>query len=988
MAADGVFVSSVYDELQAYRRAAIDGVWRCDLRPIGMEREDIAKPTTTSAASRQMLDEAAVYVGIFAFRYGVVTAEELEYAEQRQLPILIFLAEAPLNAEDREENSSAAADLELLKAKVRERYQVASFRTPEELGVKVQRSLLELRDQGKVTSTQAQRETIPHPPTPYYAHPYVTGGTGFIGRTAELALLDAWAESSDPMLIVEAIGGAGKSALAWEWTHSHLPHVFPQRQGVLWWSFYESNATMGGLLARGLAYLSGRSLEECARLSRGEQEEQFLGLLTWRPVALILDGVERLLLAYHRLDAAHLTDEVVSAAPRACIDPRDGTFLRALTRATPSKILITTRLIPQDLQDKASQLLQRVRLVELSGLRTKDALQLFEEMGVHGDPSAIRDFLAQFGDHALLIQALAGRIRDYREAPWDFDAWYMSEGHDLKLSEKDLVSRQASVLQAALAELDPLVFRLLCNLAAFRYPVDYAAVKIISPFRVEEDPDAGLVPLHAALGALEERGLVQWDRRTNRYDLHPVVRAYAYGKLEDREAAYAQVKGYFEALPREDTEQAQDVADLRRTLELYHALLNGGQPDDAQQLYRDRLNRPLYFGMGAYATIVELLSPLFPYGFDQPPILRTINDQAYAANELALAFRNLGDYAQAQRLYAVANRLHLQKRNASNLATGLNNLGSSLQDGRQLAAAERALQLGLALAQAAHEQWPIDNAYRNLVSLASIIGAGRQGEEAYAALQASPDDYSKSQPFPFIFAARLRWGQGQDPAPLLEEALRRAREERFLRAEREAQRLAAEVAFARGELPAAQVAWQEAHAIAQRQGVPLGPYLADLARLQAAQGDAGHAKALLTETLAQGGFGVALAAVEVYATLGEPTEAKRYVDAAYREAWADGPPYAIYHELNRIRAALKTLGLPEPQLPSYDPARIPPLPDEAEIRAYLAELNKGATNMPAGDALVAPAEPVMEPVMEPEWADGSPAAGNGNRPWWKIWSRK
>ena len=72
---------------------------------------------------------------------------------------------------------------------------------------------------------------------------------------------------------------------------------------MLWWSFYESNATMGGLLARGLAYLSERPLNECARMSRGEQEEQFLGLLSQRPVVLILDGVERLLLAYHRLDA-------------------------------------------------------------------------------------------------------------------------------------------------------------------------------------------------------------------------------------------------------------------------------------------------------------------------------------------------------------------------------------------------------------------------------------------------------------------------------------------------------------------------------------------------------------------------------------------------------------------------------------------------------------------------------------------------------------
>ena len=95
--------------------------------------------------------------------------------------------------------------------------------------------------------------------------------------------------------------------------------------------------------------------------------------------------------------------------------------------------------------------------------------------------------------------------------------------------------------------------------------MDYDAVVAINPFRRRRGRhDAGLEPLHQALSTLEERGLVQWDRAHNRYDLHPVVRAYAYGKLEDREATYAQVRSYFEALPAEDTEQAQDVADLRR----------------------------------------------------------------------------------------------------------------------------------------------------------------------------------------------------------------------------------------------------------------------------------------------------------------------------------------------------------------------------------------------------------------------------------------
>src|SRR5262249_11980698 len=148
-------------------------------------------------------------------------------------------------------------------------------------------------------------------------------------------------------------------------------------------------------------------------------------------------------------------------------------------------------------------------------------------------------------------------------------------------------------------------------------------------------------------------------------------------------------------------------------------------------------------------------------------------------------------------------------------------------------------------AQAAHDQEMVDISYGDLVRLASHTGTWAQGKTAYAALQASPDDFVKTQAFAFIHIARLRWGQGQDPTPLVNEALRRAREERVLYLEREAQQLAGEAALARGDRAAAQAAWQEAYAIAQRQGLPLGPYLADLARLQAAQQDGAQAKATL-----------------------------------------------------------------------------------------------------------------------------------------------
>ncbi len=145
----------------------------------------------------------------------------------------------------------------------------------------------------------------------------------------------------------------------------------------------------------------------------------------------------------------------------------------------------------------------------------------------------------------------------------------------------------------------------------------------------------GVQRLNEALTELEARGLVQWERATNRYDLHPVVRAYAYDHLADQAGAYARIRGYFEALPAEDTETVRDVSQLRRTLEIYYALLHSGQRDAAIVLYRDRLSDALYFTLGAYQTMVECLLPFFPRGIGQLPELSRPEDQSYVISSLA-----------------------------------------------------------------------------------------------------------------------------------------------------------------------------------------------------------------------------------------------------------------------------------------------------------------------------------------------------------------
>ena len=79
--------------------------------------------------------------------------------------------------------------------------------------------------------------------------------------------------------------------------------------GRLWWSFYESNATFENFITRALVYCGRRTLEEVSKLPEEDRELQLLTILDHEPFLIVLDGLERLLIAYATEDASHLRDD-------------------------------------------------------------------------------------------------------------------------------------------------------------------------------------------------------------------------------------------------------------------------------------------------------------------------------------------------------------------------------------------------------------------------------------------------------------------------------------------------------------------------------------------------------------------------------------------------------------------------------------------------------------------------------------------------------
>lgn len=78
-------------------------------------------------------------------------------------------------------------------------------------------------------------------------------------------------------------------------------------------------------------------------------------------------------------------------------------------------------------------------------------------------------------------------------------------------------------------------------------------------------------------------------------DLHPVVRAYAHGQLEDDERVRAneRVRDHFSALRPERVTKATSVDSLRQTITIFRALTGCGRFDEAEALYGNGLGEAL-----------------------------------------------------------------------------------------------------------------------------------------------------------------------------------------------------------------------------------------------------------------------------------------------------------------------------------------------------------------------------------------------------------
>jgi tetratricopeptide (TPR) repeat protein len=604
----------------------------------------------------------------------------------------------------------------------------------------------------------------------------------FTGRDDERTTLSEWLEADGgrPLLLLCALGGFGKSALCWYWLlHDVDPRRWPR---AVWWSFYEGDASFDSFLQTTLEYLlAAMHLRVASQLPPGprQQVDVLLHLLRQPGTLLILDGFERALRAYSGMDAAYRGDDPAGPMPtehaarttqpneRDCVNPLAEHFLRSVASlpGIRAKVLLTTRLRPRALEGHGGVLLAGCREEELTQMQPADAVAFFRAQGIRGGRAEIEAACAPYGYHPLSLRLLAGLVVADPRQPGDIAA-----ARRLDVAG-DLVQHQHHVLEQAYESLTAGRQRLLSQIACFRGPVGYEALAALaasppeplphppllggegaaSPFPpreggqgVRSEPPLEAVEagrLDADLRDLAARGLLHRDLKTNRYDLHPIVRRYAYDRLtgKGRSAAHRRLRDYFAAVPPPDKVQTLD--DLAPVVELYHHTVRAGQYDEARTLFRDRINKAAYYQFGAYQLQIELLRALFP-GSEDPatgagqvalPRLKDESAQAWTLNELANSYSLSGQPRRAVPLFEGHNAIYEKRGDKKALATGLENLAYMAQIYiGALRAAEDNLRRAMDLSREGEDEFSEAVEHEELARLLAYRGAWREAEEELA----------------------------------------------------------------------------------------------------------------------------------------------------------------------------------------------------------------------------------------------------------------
>lgn len=920
-------------------------------------------------ASLEMVDRSDIYVLVLAHRYGAVPTKnnpqaisitEMEYnrALKRKIRRAVFivddahtLSNFKIRDIDKGEN---AVKLEKFKERCKNQNIVKFFKSPADLRAHVINSLSQFR-RADPTLSQPVSE-IPQPPEVYFAHQYVLLRTReLIGRTNELALLNDWiagkeldvdghkapADSVRIMSLV-AIGGTGKSALTWKWFNDVAPKV-KNLAGRMWWSFYDINSTFENFVTHALAYVIKRPLDDVKRIPLQDRERQLLYVLNHEPFLLVMDGLERTLVAYEGMDASRLDDSEVSKERhrRKTFDPRAGAFLRKVAQVERSRILVSSRLFPSELEREDDHPIPGTFRLKIDGLSDDDAVGLWRVFNVSGSRTDLVPLFNTFDKHPLLIQALAGVVSSYRKSPGDFAAWRKANPQFDPSRFEQTWEATIHVLEFALRGLDEKAGQILSMIAAFRMPARYEALLAL----LVGDGKSCLseFELSGVLKELEDRGLLGWDKVANSYDLHPIVRWVVWSRLSEdqKKVVWTSLLDYLETLPLLDYRKAHSLADISPVIERYYIQTELKKYDDAAKLFLDHLEKVVFYRVTVNRQIVDLLRRLF-HDPEKPdlPVLKDVGSQIGILIAMADAYAFTGSEKDSKKHNLKSIELCSDSHDQF-LMQNWQRLALTLARSGELHGAEVAARKALLIARDSRNTfWEARSSRKLGLVLASRGEVGdalrilRRANLAFIKLE-DPHWIGATQSY--MARCHLWRSEYEIAFKFAREGYSLVREEFCEPCSLTSKRLEGLCAMAMNSMEGAEECLSHVLENARLVHLPRETIetLEAFAELQRVKGDLHSARGFLHDVWTPAESGpypiVHSDARNVLAQIecdeGNPNAAVVAATHAYRLAWCDGPPFAYHWGLEKAREHLRKLGAPEPRMPAFDESKFESMPE-------------------------------------------------------------
>jgi tetratricopeptide (TPR) repeat protein len=421
----------------------------------------------------------------------------------------------------------------------------------------------------------------------------------------------------------------GKSSLAWLWLQFDLRRtgsdarawIAPEEEprALLWYSFYEIGASFPSFLRTAHRYFVGSETD-----SNTSIESVVAAMRKVRGI-VVLDGLERQLLGFSAIDQPHRAERAAESL-RYCADSRLAKFLEAIASVPGkgSKVLITSRLMPKELDTLAGAIELR-----LPGLDIDEGIQFLQKEALGADPDDIQKVARKYCSHPLALRLAAGLLSDPNTS-------HLAIGDSTEPVVDTLRQGRSHILQAAFDALEPADRSFLALLSAFRGATTFEAAMTVL--------DAANEPTRfwKQVRRLVDRGLLWTNRNQKLFDLHPIVRLYAYSRLTDKTGAADRIRNFFEAIPTpitiETIEQAEPV------FEICYQYARAGRYEEACRTFLHKLWMDVSVKLGEQASSLQLFELFFPNGWDEHSAINGSSQEPELIDKAAQLLSSAGRY--------------------------------------------------------------------------------------------------------------------------------------------------------------------------------------------------------------------------------------------------------------------------------------------------------------------------------------------------------